>query len=83
MADYAPQLICEGSGGNGFLIPAFLCLHVVIETVRTFYGMSFKGCNSLHSMMQPIRMTLLWVRPSDIVKRALNGKTEGVGSAPH
>lgn len=61
--------------------PALICLHVVIEIVLTFYGMSFKGPHSLHSMMQPICMVLLWIRPSGIVKRALDGKTEDVGSA--
>ena len=58
MAAHAPQLICEGLGGNGFLILALLCLRIVVETVLTFYGMSFKGHNSLHSMMQPTCMAL-------------------------
>lgn len=73
------MLICEGSQDNGFLILALICLHVVIETVLTFYGMSFKGSNSLHSMIQPICMALLWVRPNSIVKRALDGRKKAWG----
>lgn len=40
MADHAPQLLCDGSGGDDFLIPALICLHVIIETVLAFCGMS-------------------------------------------
>lgn len=47
MGDHAPRLICDGSGGAGFPFPALICLHVVIEIVLAFYGMSFKGPNSL------------------------------------
>lgn len=50
-------------------------IFMLSSRLRAFYGMSFKRLHSFHSMMQPIFMSLLWVRPSGIVKRALDGKT--------
>lgn len=83
IADHAPQLICEGLRGDNFLISALICLQFVIETVLAFYGMFLEGLIHFRSMIQPICIPLLRVRPSGIVKRMADEKTGDVGCATH